>query len=136
MQEAEQSFKVAKSLIMSMTPEERQYPDMLVASSTAESRRRRIVKGAGKTDEDLAELIVMFGGMRMKMQKMSAALGGEAAKMGLQPQLSSDELTKLANEKVRKLIKPGHVRRNKAKKVPKSLADREKMLADVMSSND
>ena len=71
MQEAEQSFKVAKSLIMSMTPEERQYPDMLVASSTAESRRRRIVKGAGKTDEDLAELIVMFGGMRMKMQKMS-----------------------------------------------------------------
>ena len=127
---------MAKSLIMSMTPEERQYPDMLVASSTAESRRRRIVKGAGKTDEDLAELIVMFGGMRMKMQKMSAALGGEAAKMGLQPQLSSDELTKLANEKVRKRIKPGHVRRNKAKKVPKSLADREKMLADVMSSND
>ena len=56
--------------------------------------------------------------------------------MGLQPQLSSDELTKLANEKVRKRIKPGHVRRNKAKKVPKSLADREKMLADVMSSND
>jgi signal recognition particle subunit SRP54 len=136
MQEAEQSFKVAKSLIMSMTPEERQYPDMLVASSTAESRRRRIVKGAGKTDEDLAELIVMFGGMRMKMQKMSEAMGGEAAKMGLQPQLSSDELTKLANEKVRKRIKPGHVRRNKAKKVPKSLADREKMLADVMSSND
>ena len=121
---------------MSMTPEERQYPDMLVASSTAESRRRRIVKGAGKTDEDLAELIVMFGGMRMKMQKMSEAMGGEAAKMGLQPQLSSDELTKLANEKVRKRIKPGHVRRNKAKKVPKSLADREKMLADVMSSND
>jgi len=135
MQEAEKSFKVAKSLIMSMTPEERKYPDMLVASSSAESRRRRIVKGAGKTEEDLAELIVMFGGMRVKMQQMSAAMGSEAAKLGLQPQLSSDEMSKLATEKVRKRIKPGHVRRNKAKKVPKSLAEREKMLADVMNND-
>ena len=136
MQEAEKSFKIAKSLIMSMTPEERKYPDMLVASSTAESRRNRIVKGAGKTEEDLAELIVMFGGMRVKMQQMSAAMGSEAAKLGLQPQLSSDEMTKLASEKVRKRIKPGHVRRNKAKKVPKSLVEREKMLADVLNDGE
>jgi signal recognition particle subunit SRP54 len=34
MQETEKSLKVAKSLIMSMTPQERQFPDMLVAGNT------------------------------------------------------------------------------------------------------
>ena len=52
MQEAEKSLKVAKSLIMSMTPQERQFPDMLVAgpprsragsaSSAARDGRTRI----------------------------------------------------------------------------------------------
>ena len=45
-------------------------------------------------------------------------------------------MTKLASEKVRKRIKPGHVRRNKAKKVPKSLVEREKMLADVLNDGE
>jgi signal recognition particle subunit SRP54 len=135
MKAAEDSFKVAKTLIMSMTPEERKYPDMLVASTSAESRRARIVKGAGKSEEDLAELIVMFGGMRVKMQQMSASMGSEAAKLGLQPQLSADEMSRLASEKVRKRIKPGHVRRNKAKKVPKSLVERQKMLAELINDN-
>jgi len=135
MKAAEDSFKVAKTLIMSMTPEERKYPDMLVASTSAESRRARIVKGAGKSEEDLAELIVMFGGMRVKMQQMSASMGSEAAKLGLQPQLSADEMSRLASEKVRKRIKPGHVRRNKAKKVPKSLVERQKMLAELINDD-
>ena len=51
-------------LIMSMTTKERQFPDILVAGATAESRRQRIVKGAGRSDRDLAQLIVMFGNMR------------------------------------------------------------------------
>ena len=37
------------------------YPDMLVAGETAESRRARVIKGAGRSDDDLANLIVMFG---------------------------------------------------------------------------
>ena len=38
MQEAEKSLKVAKSLIMSMTPQERRFPDMLVAGGHRGSR--------------------------------------------------------------------------------------------------
>jgi len=108
-----------------MTKEERQYPDMLVASTTADSRRQRIVKGSGRTEADLAQLIMMFGGMRTQMQKMSGQLGGQAGDVGLQPQLSEAELSKLAMNKIRKTVKPGMVRRQKAKKVPKFLAERE-----------
>jgi len=116
MQEAEKSLKVAKSLIQSMTREERMYPDMLVAGETAESRRARVIKGAGRSDDDLANLIVMFGSMRVKMQKMSSMMTGEeAAAVGLTPQLSEDDLNKLAMEKVRKRVAPGMVRRQKFK---------------------
>ena len=120
MQEAEKSLKVAKSLIMSMTPQERQFPDMLVAGATAESRRKRIVRGAGRTDKDLANLIVMFGGMRVKMQKLTEQMGGAAADVGLTPQLSAEDMNQLAMEGVRKSVSPGMVRRQKIKKVPKN----------------
>jgi len=118
MEAAEKSMKIAKSLINSMTKEERQFPDMLVASTTADSRRRRIVKGSGRTEADLAQLIIMFGGMRAKMQQLSGQLGGDAANVGLTPQLSEAELAKLATSKLRKTVKPGMVRRLKSKKVP------------------
>ena len=124
---AEKSMKIAKSLINSMTKEERQYPDMLVASDTAESRRERIIKGSGRTEADLAQLIMMFGGMRAKMQQMSGALGGQAKDVGLTPQLSEAEMSKLAMNKVRKTVKPGMVRRQKTKKVPKFLAERAEL---------
>jgi len=127
MEMAEKSMTIAKSLINSMTKEERQYPDMLVASTNAESRRARIIKGSGRKEADLANLIIMFGGMRAKMQQMSGQLGGKAASVGLTPQLSEAELTKLALNKVRKTVKPGMVRRPKAKKVPKFLSERVEM---------
>ena len=129
MENAEKSMVIAKSLINSMTKEERQYPDMLVASTTAESRRNRIVKGSGRTEADLAQLIMMFGSMRAKMQQMSGQLGGQAGDVGLTPQLSEAELNKLAMSKLRKTIKPGMVRRQKSKKVPKFLAEKAEVLS-------
>ena len=120
MQDAEKSLKVANSLIMSMTPQERQFPDMLVAGPTAESRRKRVARGAGRTEKDLANLIVMFGGMRVKMQKMTEQMGGAAADVGLVPQLSEEDMNALAMEGVRKSVAPGMVRRQKFKKVPKA----------------
>jgi|TARA_B110000305_G_C19440035_1_gene641276 signal recognition particle subunit SRP54 len=113
LQEAEKSVKVARSLIMSMTTKERQFPDILVAGATAESRRQRIVKGAGRSDKDLAQLIVMFGNMRVKMQKLSAKMTGASVDVGLTPQLSEADLNKLALEGVRKNVSPGMVRRQK-----------------------
>jgi signal recognition particle subunit SRP54 len=131
MQEAEKSLKVAKSLIMSMTPQEREFPDMLVAGATADSRRKRIVRGAGRSDKDLANLIVMFGGMRVKMQKLTEQMGGAAADVGLTPQLSAEDMNKLAMEGVRKSVSPGMVRRQKIKKVPKNGAAQSSAPVEV-----
>ena len=80
------------------------------------------MRGAGRADRDLANLIVMFGGMRVKMQKMTEQMGGAAADVGLTPQLSADDLNALAMEGVRKNVSPGMVRRQKVKKVLKAEA--------------
>lgn len=47
--EAEKSFKTSKSLIQSMTAEERVKPELVAKSA---SRRRRIARGAGRTDTE------------------------------------------------------------------------------------
>ena len=63
-----------------------------------------------------------FGGMRVKMQKMTEQMGGAAADVGLVPQLSEEDMNALAMEGVRKSVAPGMVRRQKFKKVPKAAA--------------
>lgn len=63
----ENAFKGVESLILSMTPEERRNPDILTAS-----RKNRIVKGSGKTIQDLNKLISQFNDMRKMMKNMSA----------------------------------------------------------------
>ena len=40
----------------------------------------------------------MFGGMRVKMQKMSVQMGGNAAEVGLVPQLSDAEMQRMAGK--------------------------------------
>ena len=117
MQEAEKSLKVAKSLIFSMTSKERRFPDILVAGATAQSRRNRIVKGAGRSDKDLAQLIILFGSMRVKMQKMSVEISGASTDVGLTPQLSEEDMNALANEGLRKSVSPGMVRRQKIRRL-------------------
>ena len=72
------------------------------------------------TDKDLANLIVMFGGMRVKMQKLTEQMRGAAADVGLTPQLSAEDMNQLAMEGVLKSVSPGMVRRQKIKKVPKN----------------
>jgi len=111
MQEADKSLKVAKSLILSMTSKERQFPDILVAGASAKSRRKRIIEGAGRSEKDLSQLIVLFGSMRVKMQKMTAEISGASAEVGLTPQLSEEDMNALANEGLRKNVSPGMVRR-------------------------
>lgn len=111
MQEADKSLKVAKSLILSMTSKERQFPDILVAGASAKSRRKRIIEGAGRSEKDLSQLIVLFGSMRVKMQKMTAEITGASAEVGLTPQLSEEDMNTLANEGLRKNVSPGMVRR-------------------------
>lgn len=60
----EDSFKGIEALIRSMTPEERQKPDIL-----SNTRKQRIVKGSGRSIQELNKLLTQFEQMR-KMIKM------------------------------------------------------------------
>lgn len=62
----ENSFKGIESLIQSMTPSERKNPDILNAS-----RKNRIVKGSGKTIQDLNKLLTQFTDMKKMMKNMN-----------------------------------------------------------------
>jgi signal recognition particle subunit SRP54 len=60
------SFKGIESLIQSMTPSERKNPDLLNAS-----RKNRVVKGSGRTIQDLNKLLNQFSEMKKMMKNMN-----------------------------------------------------------------
>lgn len=60
------AFKGIEAMIQSMTPQERMTPDMLSAS-----RKNRIVKGSGKTIQDLNKLLTQFTEMRKMIKNMN-----------------------------------------------------------------
>ncbi len=62
----ENAFKGIESLIQSMTPSERQNPEILNAS-----RKTRIVKGSGKSVQDLNKLLTQFSEMKKMMKNMN-----------------------------------------------------------------
>ena len=69
------AFKGIESMIQSMTPQERAKPEMLNAS-----RKQRIVRGSGRSIQDLNKLLTQFEQMR-KMMKMMNNSGGRMPKM-------------------------------------------------------
>jgi len=62
----EGAFKGIESLIQSMTPAERQDPDLLNAS-----RKARIAKGSGRSIQDLNKLLTQFNDMKKMMKNMN-----------------------------------------------------------------
>ncbi|KRP10290.1 MAG: signal recognition particle [Sphingobacteriales bacterium BACL12 MAG-120802-bin5] len=68
----EKQFKKLEAMIQSMTPAERQDPDILNGS-----RRKRIADGSGSSIQDLNQFIKQFEEMR-KMMKMMNKMGGGA----------------------------------------------------------
>ena len=74
--EAEKKFRKYEAMIKSMTVEERENPDLLATSS---SRRRRIARGSGTKEGEVAELMATYGGMKKQMgglSKMMKLSGG------------------------------------------------------------
>ncbi|MBW4489540.1 MAG: signal recognition particle protein [Trichocoleus desertorum ATA4-8-CV12] len=67
LQQGEAQLKRAESMINSMTSAERKDPDLLAGSP---SRRRRIARGAGYAESDVAKLVADFQKMRTLMQQM------------------------------------------------------------------
>jgi len=122
LEEAEKSFKVSKSLILSMTPTERTKPE-LVASSP--SRRRRIAQGAGRSDEAVVTLVELFAGMRVRMQDMSRLMKIAGGNVG---QMTQEEMTSIVGAKKR--VKKGLARRYKKPELRKCVdADESQRLA-------
>lgn len=62
----ENSFKGIESMIYSMTPSERKNPDSLNAS-----RKNRIVKGSGRSIQELNKLLDQFAEMKKAMKSMN-----------------------------------------------------------------
>lgn len=67
------AFKGIEAIIKSMTPSERQNPDLMNGN-----RRKRIANGSGTSIQEVNKLLTQFEQMRKMMKMMS---GGNAAKM-------------------------------------------------------
>lgn len=68
---ADRRAKTAKSLILSMTKKERQYPDLLIRDKSSMSRLRRIGRGAGYELTQAQTFLSEFQTMRNMMSKMA-----------------------------------------------------------------
>lgn len=68
--------------MQSMTREEKASPDLLAKSA---SRRRRLARGAGRTEQQVTDLLATFTGMRVQMKAMSRMMAA-SGNMGA-PQL-------------------------------------------------
>ena len=66
----EDAFKYIEAIIQSMTPEERQQPQIINGS-----RRRRIARGAGVEVREVNQLLKQFREMRKMMKTMTKLMG-------------------------------------------------------------
>jgi signal recognition particle subunit SRP54 len=66
----EDAFKYIEAIIQSMTPEERQKPEIINGS-----RRKRIADGAGVEVREVNQLLKQFRDMRKMMKTMTKLMG-------------------------------------------------------------
>jgi signal recognition particle subunit SRP54 len=107
--EVEKKFKTYAALIASMTPEEREGPELLIKSP---SRRRRVAEGAGRKEEDVSQLCTEFAAMRAQMQTMSKMMRASGGASGAQ---SDEELMRDLIRSQQPPVAPGKARRLKDK---------------------
>jgi signal recognition particle subunit SRP54 len=74
------SFKPVESMILSMTPYERQNPDVINGS-----RRKRIADGAGRNITEVNNLLKQFQDMRKMMKTFNKMGGGKRALSAMNP---------------------------------------------------
>src|SRR5215471_14570146 len=64
----ERQFKRIEAIIQSMTPQERQRPEIIGGS-----RKKRIARGSGSTPAEINQLLNQFREMQKMMKSMTAA---------------------------------------------------------------
>ncbi|MFV9503301.1 MAG: signal recognition particle protein [Oscillochloridaceae bacterium umkhey_bin13] len=73
----ERQLKQIEAMIFSMTPQERRNPEII-----KNSRRARIARGSGTTEQDVAQLIKQFQQMQRMMKQMAGGQGGKGGRRG------------------------------------------------------
>lgn len=76
-EENEKKMARMEAMIQSMTPEERQNPDLLNPS-----RKHRIAKGAGVDISEVNRMVKQFNETRKMMKKLPGLMGGKGGKRG------------------------------------------------------
>lgn len=76
------SFKPIEAIIRSMTPTERENPDIIDGS-----RRKRIANGSGRSIVEVNNLMKQFGDMRKLMKQMNKMGGAQKALGGMMPKM-------------------------------------------------
>ena len=70
-------LKMVEAIILSMTPQERHYPEIINGS-----RKRRIAKGSGTTPQDINQLLASFKQAQTMMKQVMAMQGGGKGRKG------------------------------------------------------
>ncbi|HLW18722.1 MAG TPA: signal recognition particle protein [Cyclobacteriaceae bacterium] len=78
----DESFKPIEAIIRSMTPKERESPELIDGS-----RRKRIAKGSGRTIQEVNNLMKQFEDMRKLMKQMNKMGGAQKAMGALAPKM-------------------------------------------------
>lgn len=124
-----------RSMIQSMTPKERENPELLAREQTRRIRVarcgcRQIVivrnwsgiltnevararRGSGRTVQQVADLLETFGMMRSRMKALSKMSQAGAEQVGMMPELSDEELMENAKLAISKRVGPGRVKRRR-----------------------
>ncbi|XP_021289801.1 signal recognition particle 54 kDa protein, chloroplastic [Herrania umbratica] len=109
--EAEKSLKIMEAMIETMTPEEREKPELLAESP---ERRKRVAQGSGKTEQQVSQLVAQLFQMRVRMKNLMGVMEG-----GSIPTLSNLEDAMKAEQKA----PPGTARRKRRSESRRQFAD-------------
>jgi signal recognition particle subunit SRP54 len=78
----DESFKPIEAIIRSMTPKEREDPNIIDGS-----RRKRIANGSGRTIQEVNNLMKQFSDMRKMMKQMNKMGGPQKALGAMSPKV-------------------------------------------------
>ena len=113
LQKVEKAYKTYESMISSMTKQEREQPELLAKTP---GRRRRVARGSGFEEKDVAELVGLFAAMRSQMQnltKMMALSGGMSGIPGMPSMTDEEMMASVLGGTGPRQVAPGKVRRKK-----------------------
>ena len=100
----EERLKKNKSMINSMTKNERRRPELLITDRSARSRIIRITKGSGRSFEEGQAFVSEFQRMRTMMSRMQKQMGGMADPAALS-ESSAEEMPAMGNRAMRRMGK-------------------------------